>query len=430
MATIQVRPWYPMRTVTRLVVAVLGVASPLHGQGIPSLTGRVVDAVTDEPVQGALVAIETANGLPVTSDEAGLATVSRADGGFVLAPVPEGGLTVRAQHAAYGVHRQDLRVEGAGSGQLLIRLSVVGIQLEPIASSDGSSDGTDDGSRSARNVIGRPVIEEALATALDLTELLVRNVPGINVRRGAAAGGLTCIEFRGARRGPDACQPPALMLDGIPLVDPLALFARLDLSDLEEIRVVSPAEAGTRYGTLGGWGVVLLTSRRAAGLAAPLPVVQRSTPRDLRFAWNEVDEGSSYPWLKVYSAGLAGNAVGLAVSGALLSRCMDLGTRRLYRGDDYCGALPLLGAGIVTMVLPPLLGSLSARQAGASDVSRGVLGRSMMLSLPAMVPTLALATTDAGSSGLTGLEISGILLAVVAAPALNALADRRFRQRR
>jgi hypothetical protein len=143
-----------------------------------------------------------------------------------------------------------------------------------------------------------------------------------------------------------------------------------------------------------------------------------------------VDEGGPYPWPKVYGAAFVGNAVGLGVSAALLSQCVDLDTRRLYRGDEYCGALPMLGAGIATMVLPPLLASWSARQAGATDFSRGVLGRSIMLSLPAMVPTLTLATIDAGSSGLSGLEVGGLVLAIVGSPALNALADRRFRQRR
>jgi hypothetical protein len=424
MVTIQLGQRYPV-TAALLAAALLGMISPAHGQVSQSLNGRVVDALTDEPVPGAAVAIEVMNGQAVTSDDAGLATVSGEDGTFVLTPIPEGVFTVRVQHVAYGVHRQDLRVEGAGTGQLVIRLSVIAVQLEPVLVSAR----VDDGRGAARNVIRRPAIERALSNGSDLTDLLRRNIAGINVRQGAGASGLTCVEFRGARRGPTSCNPPALLLDGIPLSDPLTLFSTLDISDLLEIRVVSPAEAGTRYGTLAGWGVVLLTSRRAA-LAAPLPVVRRSTPGDLRFAWNEVDEGGPYPWPKVYGAAFVGNAVGLGVSAALLSQCVDLDTRRLYRGDEYCGALPMLGAGIATMVLPPLLASWSARQAGATDFSRGVLGRSIMLSLPAMVPTLTLATIDAGSSGLSGLEVGGLVLAIVGSPALNALADRRFRQRR
>lgn len=425
MATIQWGPRYHARAAVCLAAALLCAASPAHGQAGQSLSGRVVDALTDEPVPGAVIAVETTNGQAVTSDAPGTSTVSGEDGTFMLTGVPEGMLTVRVEHSAYGIHRQDLRVEGEGAGEVEIRLSAVAVQLEPVLVSARAGSG----GGSARNVIRRPTIERALSTGSDLADLLRRNVAGLNVRQGAGANGLTCIEFRGARRGPNSCFPPALLLDGVPLSDPLALFSTLDISDLQEIRVVSPAEAGTRYGTIAGWGVVLLTSRSAASLAGRLPVVYRSAP-DLRFAWSEVDEGAGYPWPKVYGAAFAGNAVGLAVSGVLLSQCMDLDTRRLYRGDEYCGALPLLGAGIATMVLPPLLASLSARQAGATELSRGVLGRSMMLSLPAIVPTLALATTDAGSSGLSGLEITGLVLAIVAAPALNTLADRRFRTRR
>lgn len=425
MGTIQLGPRYHVKAAAWVAAALLSMISPAHGQVSQSINGRVVDALTDEPVPGALIAIEVMNGQAVTSDAGGVTSVSGEDGTFVLTPIPEGVFTVRVQHVAYGVHRQVLRVEGAGTGQLVIRLSVVAVQLEPLLVNGSAADdrGAD------RNVIRRPAIERALSNGSDLADLLRRNIAGINVRRGAGASGLTCVEFRGARRGPSSCYPPVLLLDDVPLSDPLALFSTLDISDLQEIRVVSPAEAGTRYGTLAGWGVVLLTSRRAL-LAAPMPVVRRSTPTDLRFAWSEVDEGGPYPWPKVYAAAFAGNAIGLAVSGALLSRCVDLETRRLYRGDEYCGAPLMLGAGVATMVLPPLLASWSARQAGATDFSKGVLGRSIMLSLPAMVPTLTLATLDAGSSGLSGLEIGGLVLAIVGAPVLNALADRRFRQRR
>jgi hypothetical protein len=429
MAKIRLEPRCLVSIAACLAVTLLTVASPLQGQTRQALTGRVVDALTDAPVAGAVVAIEMTNGRRPTSDESGLAAVSGEDGTFELTSVPEGVLSMRVEHIAYGVHRQDLRVEGAGAGHVEVRLSVVAVRLQPLLVGVDASARPESGAGSERNVVRRPAIERALSSGSDLTDLLVRNVAGIDVRRGASASGLTCIEFRGARRDPNSCQPPALLLDGVPFLDPLALFSTLDISDLQEIRVVSPAEAGTRYGTIAGWGVVLLTSRRAADLAAAVPVVYRSAP-DLRFVWNEVDEGGGYPWLKVYSASFAGNAVGLVVSGALLSQCMDLGTRRLYRAEDSCGALPMLGAGIVTMVLPPLLGGLSGRQAGATDFSRGVLGRSMMVSLPAMVPALALATTDAGSSGLTGLEITGLVLAIVAAPALSTLADRRFRERR
>ena len=416
------------RTVAYLAAALCGVAVPGSGQESQSLTGRVVDALTAEPVAGAVVAVETANGQAVAQQ--GSAAISGVDGTFVLRSIPEGVLSVRVEHVAYGVHRQDLRVEGAGTGGVEIRLSVVAIQLEPLLVS-GDPAAAGDGAGSARNVIGRPAIEEALLSGADLTDLLRRNIAGITVSGGVTdASGLTCIEFRGARRGPSLCRPPAVLLDGVPLADPLAVLSTFDVSDLQEIRVVTPAEAGTRYGTIAGWGVVLLTSRRAASLTARLPVVQRSMPPELRFEWNEANEGSAYPWLKVYGAAFAGNAVGLAGSAVLLSQCIDLDTRRILRGDEYCGVLPMLGAGLTTMVLPPLVASLSARRAGTTDFSRGVLGRSIMLSLPAMVPTLALATTDAGSSDLTGLEITGLVLAIVAAPALNTLADRHFRARR
>jgi hypothetical protein len=209
--------------------------------------------------------------------------------------------------------------------------------------------------------------------------------------------------------------------------DPSSLFATYNIEDLAEIRFLSPAQAGSRYGLLSGWGAILLTSRRVAAAAVSLPVVQRAGASPLRFPWSDAVEGDTYPWAKVYSAAFVGNALGLAASAVLLSRCMDLGTRRFYRGEEYCGAGPMLGAGLLTAVLPPLTGSLVARIAGSTDQSRGSLGRSLAYSAPVFVPGLALMSLNAGERGLGAPEMAGLAMVIVVAPLLNTLADRAFR---
>jgi hypothetical protein len=400
-------------------------AAAVEAQVVESLTGRVVDATSGEPIPGAVVALELANGMPVT--DGSVRTVSDPAGAFELSPVPEGAVRLRVEHARYGVHSRDLRVEGFGTGAVEIRISSLAIELAPVVVE--ISAGSNERPRSP-DVIGREAIERAVAVGADLSDLLRRSIPGIVVRRSAGTGGLTCIEFRGARREADQCNPPVLLLDGVSMSDPSSLFASYNIDDLAEIRFLSPAQAGARYGLLSGWGAILLTSQRAAAPAASLPVVRRTEPSALRFAWSEAVEGDPYPWAKVYSAAFVGNALGLAAGAALLSQCMDLGTRRFYRGDEYCGAGPMLAAGLLTAILPPLTASLVARTAGSTNHSRGSLGRSIAYSVPIFVPGLALMSLNAGESGFGAPEVAGLAMVVLVAPLLNTLADRAFRSPR
>ncbi|MBM4185498.1 MAG: hypothetical protein FJ207_14980 [Gemmatimonadetes bacterium] len=109
---------------------------------------------------------------------------------------------------------------------------------------------------------------------------------------------------------------------------------------------------------------------------------------------------------------------------------MDLGTRRFYRGQNACGAGLLLTTGVVMAVLPSFGGALGGRVAGSTPRSRGSLGRSVLYSLPVFVPGFAIATIHAGSNGLSGIELLGLAMVVLGAPALNTFADSAFRELR
>lgn len=335
----------------------------VEAQVAEDLTGRVVDAITGEPIAGAVVALELTNGMPVT--DGSVRTVSDPIGAFQLTPVPEGQVRLRVEHATYGAHSRDLRVEGFGTGAVEIRISRLAIELAPLVVEVPA--GSNEPPRSP-DVIGREAIEQAVAVGADLSDLLRRNISGIVVRRPAGTGGLTCIEFRGARREAGQCNPPVLLLDGVTMSDPSSMYATYNIEDLAEIRFLSPAQAGARYGLLSGWGAIVLTSRRAA--AASLPVVRRTGPSALPLPWSEAVEGDTYPWAKVYSAAFVGNALGLAAGVALLSRCMDLGSRRFYRGRSTVEPVPCSAPGCSppSFLLSPPASSLASR---VRRISRG-----------------------------------------------------------
>lgn len=427
---VQVKQW------TTLVVALLTLsgADALAAQGRdgPSgLVGRVLDAASGAPVEAALVALEAAPGVarPARSPQEQLWLTS-ADGRFELSSVPPGTVVLRVEHIAYGMHRHALRVEGDGSGFVEILVSTTAITLEPLLVE--ASAPTELGGRaspSTRNVIQRSAIAQAAASGVSVGDFLGREVSGMYVRRNAQLGGPVCLEFRGARRGDGPCRPPQVYIDGIAVPSPLDFFGYFSLDGLERIRVISPSEAGTRFGPNSGWGVLLLETRRT-GLdpVEDVPVVRRAVPEDQLVDWSF--EGGAYPWARVYASAFLGNAAGLAAGAAVMSRCMDLGARRFYRGADACGAGLLLASGVVMTVLPALGSSLGARLAGSTPRSRGRLGRSILYSLPVYVPGFAIASINAGDGGLGAIDLAGLALVVVGAPLLNTLADHSFRARR
>ena len=407
-------------TVAFLIVFCLGVI-PADAQVSDGITGRIVDRATGEPVPSAQVDFLQLDGS--RSGPVGLQALTGPYGEFALDGVAEGAYLVQVQHLAYGTHLHPLRLEGRGTTAIEIFISQAAIALPALLVVVDSDEAR---GASSRNILTREEIARAAASGITLGDYLRRSVAGISTRGGGDVGAYLCVEFRGARRGDDRCRPPEVRLDGTVVPEPLSFLSQFSLDGLERIQLIPAADAGGQFGANGGWGVILLETRRG-GLVTEdgIPVARRSALSADRFDWSL--EAQPHPWAKVYGAAFLGNAVGLVAAGALLSQCMDLETRTVLRGEDYCGAAPLLGTSVLAAILPPLAASLAARWAGNTDRSTGRFRQSLLYSLPVFVPGFALASVGAGDSGLTGLEIVGLAVVVLGAPALNTLADRIFR---
>lgn len=414
-----------------LIVFFVGVI-PADAQVSDGITGRIVDRATGEPIPSAQVEILLLDGSRI--GPVGLQALTGPDGEFAVNGVAEGAYLVQVQHLAYGTHVHPLRLEGRGTAAVEMIISRAAIELPAIlvvVDADEARKRAELGSPSSRNILTREEIARAEVSGVTLGDYLRRSVAGISVRTpgGGDVGAYLCVEFRGARRADGRCRPPEVRLDGAVVPDPLSFFSQFSLDGLERIQVIAPADAGGQFGANAGWGVILLETRRAGLLTEDgIPVARRSVRSAGRFDWSL--EAQPHPWAKVYGAAFLGNAVGLAAAGVLLSRCMDLKTRTFFRGEDYCGAAPLLGTSIVAAILPSLTASLAARWAGSTDRSIGRFRQSLLYSLPVIVPGFALASVGAGDSELTGLDILGLAVVVLGAPVLNTLADRLFRDAR
>lgn len=398
----------------------------LHAQALGDVEGYVVEDSTRVPVADASVELRGTDGLRLLAGRYQAAT--DRDGRFRISGVPEGIYLVRVEHLNFGVHDHPLEVEGRGTASMRIEVSAAAVTLAPVVvDAQAARDRESLGTPSSRNTIPRERIAEAASSGLALGSLLRRDVPGMNVRQvfGGVSGDL-CVEFRGARRGDGACRPPQVFIDGVTVPDPLSIFGAFAVSGLEEVRFLPPAEAGSRFGPNAAWGVILLETRRTRlNPDAAIPVLRRRELSAVAYDWElESDEHSSG---RVFAAAFIGNAIGLAAGGALLSQCMDLSSRRIYRAEDYCGAGPVLGSALLAAALPTLAGSLSARWAGGTEWSQGRLGRSIFFALPVYVPGYALVSLSDGRGGISALDVAGLALVAVGAPLLNTIADRLFR---
>lgn len=117
-------------------------------------------------------------------------------------------------------------------------------------------------STSAR-LLDRSDIARLQAGARHLGDVL-RAIPGLEVREGSHADSGICVEalrrMRSARTA-RGCEMVQVYLDGARLSAPGSVLVTMSPSDLESIELLSPAEAGLRFGTGAGTGALVIYSR-------------------------------------------------------------------------------------------------------------------------------------------------------------------------
>ena len=190
----------------------------------------------------------------------------------------------------------------------------------------------------------------------------------------------------------------------------------MPISNIERVELLSAGEAGARYGSLGGNGVLLIETKTGR---RPDRMRDEET-RLTGFDWSA--ETESYAWPKVFASAFLLNAVGLGISYAMYEDCFrttgegDLGLRTV------CGGFKTTASGFVSMGLPSLAGSFAARWAGSTSRSRGRL-------LPMAVG--AMLTTMSGYLlviyGQPAAEVAGGVILGLGVPAFITLSDRVFR---
>ena len=388
-------------TITLIVTPLLASA-----QETGRVSGRVVDASSGEGVEGVIVRIQDV--APVLSDQRGL---------FDLPNVPVGTPVISFEHIAYGTHRRTIEVSAGTETGMMVEISSQAIELAPVVVETLSElERRRLTSGNSINELSPEAIDAAARTGMSFGDLLQGSLPGVDVReRGASL----CVTYRAIRTGNNLgdCDGVSVILDGVPVSDPEYVYSSLPLQDVERVEVLSPAQAGVRYGMRNGQGALLIETKRGP--------VRRQT--DLSRYITGMDwsgESKPYPWLKVFGSSLLVNAAALGVSYMLAEKCFWTQEASLAL-RTRCGPLGTTSSGILSVALPAVGAGLTARWAGTTDRSRG-------RPVPAMVA--AGLTLSAGYilllGGEGGAEIAGGVVLAIGVPGVLTLADRIIRIRR
>ena len=395
-----------MRIIPTLTAALTALLSaPVSGQDSGRVGGRIVDAATGASVEG--VVVRLAELQPVISDDRGL---------FDFPDVPPGEWPMAFEHVAYGSHQQTVEVIAGEETVLFIEISVEAIQLEPVVVETLSElERRRVTSGYSINELGPAEIAMAARAGLSLGELIRGSLPGVDVM---GEGASICVTYRAIRTDNDRgdCDGVSVVLDGVPVADPSSLYTSLPLQDIQRVEVLSPSQAGVRYGMRTGQGALLVETKRG-------PVSrQEDLSRYLTgFGWTEEEP---YPWLKVFGSALLVNAVTLGISSLMVDRCFNTQDASLALRTS-CGPLGTAGSGILSVALPALGNGFAVRWAGSTDASRGRV-------VPAMVAAGLVLSAGyilvLGGEGAT--ETTGIAVLSIGVPAVTTLVDRIIRIRR
>lgn len=216
--------------------------SPLLTLAQVSVTGKITDIVTDEPIPGVNVVVKgTTTG-----------TITDAEGNYALT-VPDNANTIVFSSVGYTreeisiADRTTIDVGLSPDIQSLEEIVVVGYGTRKVSDLTGSV-----GTISTERLENKPNanIEQALQGA----------VPGLNITQNgsSAEGGNNSILIRG-RNSITAGNGPLIVLDGVPYTGNIS---DINPNDVSSITVLKDASSTAIYGSRGANGVIIVETKK------------------------------------------------------------------------------------------------------------------------------------------------------------------------
>jgi TonB-linked SusC/RagA family outer membrane protein len=242
----------------------------LHGQQTPPetqqrnrarLTGRVVDAVTNQPLAAANIFIL---GTPITA-------TTGPDGRFVIASAPTGIFTIEAKRLGYGADRfENTRLRADSVTVLEFKLRDTPMRLDQVTVS-----GTINETSVAKSTItvDKLTAEDLpVPTTTSVAGAVMGKVAGVAVTRpsGAPGSGVNIVLRTPISGVTQSGSPPSplFVVDGVFLNSQQQVSTQdIESMDVASIEVIKGAAAASLYGSRAAAGVIAITTNRGKGLA-------------------------------------------------------------------------------------------------------------------------------------------------------------------
>ncbi len=214
-----------------------------------------------------------------------------------------------------------------------------------------------------------------------------------------------------------------VLVDGVRSANPTITLNTIPVSDIHQVEVLPPGEAGLQYGSGSQYGVILIetfTGRTFAnaGIGGP-------QPGSGLYSW--ALETEPYPWVRNYGLAFVVNAAAMAAGYAIAQSCLSFDDLTAHFTESSCGTLGNTGSRLALYALPQFALGYAAERAGGTDLSRGNAWRNAVAAAIMSAPGVVLAlTTEA--DGFSGSRAIGGTMFILGAPAAAVAADRLFRR--
>lgn len=237
----------------------VGISAQTPQQG--TLTGRVTDAPTGQPLANAQIALVGTN----------LGAQTNSDGQYTIRAIPPGTFQIRALRVGYGELRRAVTI---GTGQTAtenFQMQPVPVALNPVVTTATG--------QQARQEVGNDIAQVPAAkvvaggTVNSAADLLNSRAPGVTVFEGTQTGAGVRVRIRGTS-SLSLSNNPIYILDGVRVEGTTgsssisvggttpARINDINPEEIESIEVVKGPSASTLYGTDAANGVIVITTKR------------------------------------------------------------------------------------------------------------------------------------------------------------------------
>ena len=244
--------------------------SPLRAQGTGSISGRVVDSTTQQPVANAQLQV-------VGTQIGGL---TRLDGRYFLTNVPTGPQRVRITRIGFAAQESPVTVAAGGTATVDFTITAVAATLSEVVVTGYGSQRREAITGSVAQVNAD---EANKGVVTNPNQLVQGRVSGVQmVTNNGEPGGGVQIRVRGGT-SISASNDPLYVVDGVPLQNeqtvangpsqgfdaalPRSPLNTINPSDIESITVLKDASATAIYGSRGANGVILIQTKRGSARA-------------------------------------------------------------------------------------------------------------------------------------------------------------------